>query len=205
MKSEILNTWIFPADYYTKEENCSLFIKLLRNSILTACKTFENIHRPLCVVKATEYFLSSYDNMLNKTKEIAKVKYKTEKKQQEYINNQMMNYSIERASYIANGGNFHPIDFFDFDVNPGINGISNDCILNVYNLTNDKLRKCWERIKDNEYFKVAEGIKFEYNGTGRPQILLILSKDYQKKFDEDRNGISTQISDLYSNTHYCGD
>lgn len=202
--NEVIFSQIFPAGYYCEAEHKELFIRRLRNDMKKAVRIWDEKHRPEAIVRAAEDFIKGYNSAREYALKIAQTKWKTEKKQQAYVNAQVAKYAEQRAQHISTGCRYTGITFFDIDLNPGVNGISGDCVLNV-NASDVELERCWEKIKNNEYFKVATGWRFEYDGCGRPQIKLILPKKMQQKYDEAKESLARAISKFYEGCTYFED
>lgn len=102
--------------------------------------------------------------------------------------------------------------FFDFKVEPGSIGISDNCIISIDNLTFDKLKKCFEAIKDNRYFKKATGWKLTYEAQDnsyrtcfRPQIKLIVDAETAAQMKKDEEDLTAAVHKFYENTTYFSD
>lgn len=180
------------------ELNCEDFVKMMSEDFGKAIKEHDDYLLPIEKAKHDEYVNKHTEYVKECAMKFAERKWKTEKKRQEYINNELANikFSSFRHSKLA---------FFDFNVNPGKMGISGACILDCDKIDERKLANCFNYIKDNEYFKAANGWILEDHIYGRPQILLKLPEDVQKKFDDDRESLNKAVSDFYDGCRYFGD
>ena len=88
-------------------------------------------------------------------------------------------------------------------MNPGVNGISGDCIIDIKDDMTKNLERCYEAIKDNKYFK--NGLGWILEAGSRPQIKLILPEDIQKEFDDEKDKLTKDIMRFYQNCSYPGD
>lgn len=201
---EVIYKNSFPKGVFTEEKNKAWFIKRLRQDILKAVEVWDKKHKIAYQIKRATSFAEGLETVKAKATKEAAQKYKTEFRRTEYINNELIAYITSNATEMVECKWYGNITFFDFNVEPGSNGIHNTCILNVSNLTDKALEACWNEIKDNEYFKEADGWQFE-NGEGRPQIRLHLSKNLQKKFKEERESLERAINDFYDGCTYWGD
>ena len=204
MKEIILKN-TFPKGEYSKEENKKWFIIMLRRSIMEAVKVWDKKHKPAFIVKQVENFTHYVQLRKEKLTKEAETKYKTQNKREEYINTYLAEYISKWTPGLAQNKGYQEISFFDFDVEPGTNYIHGTCVLDINDLSDKKLEACWNDIKDNEYFKEAEGLQFEYDGIGRPQITLRLSRQMQKQFDQAKENLGKTIANFYSGSNYWGD
>lgn len=202
--NEVIFSRNFPAGYYCDPNRKDAFIHILGNHIRLAARLWDEKHKPEAIIRETEVFIKRYNTTRDSALKVAQKKWKTEKKQTEYVNAELAKYCEKNSKRIATGGNYHGIEYFDFDLQPGTNGINGVCILDV-NATDEQLSKCYDYIKDNKYFKAAEGWQFEYDGSGRPQIKLILPKEMQQMYDEAKESLARAISKFYEGCTYFGD
>lgn len=191
MENKILVTRAVDCSSITKEEFIRMMIKDLEEAIKVYdeywCPIYEESHR-----KAMENYRKS---VLKVSTEFAEKKWKTEKRRQQYID--------KKLSEIEDNGYYYPcLTFFDMDLEPGKNGISGACVIDV---KNPNLDRCWEEIKDNKYFIRATGWILEDHHGFRPQIKLILSEDVQEEFDNERKDLERAIAEFYRGTTYFGD
>jgi len=133
-------------------------------------------------------------SIVNIAKQYAEKKWKTEKKRQQYIDEQLANFK-EPEIWHTN------LTYLDFNIEPNNMGISDDCIIRVANL--NLLSRCFNKIKDNKYFKQAKGWILETGS--RPQIKLILPESVEKKFMQEAKNLADSVYDFYKNTKYFGD
>lgn len=202
---EVIYKNVFPKDYLTKEENKIWFIKYLRRDILKAVELWDKKHLPEYKIGLANSFVEGIERVRTRATKEAEERYKTERKRTEYINECLANYITSASKELNECSRYNAITFFDIDLEPWTNSINGHCILNVNNLSDEKLEACWNAIKDNVYFKEAEGWRFEYDGCCRPQIKLQLPKNIQKQFDAEEEGLNRAIDNFYKGCKYWGD
>lgn len=187
----------------TQEVDCSnitkeTFVELMFKNLKEAIKVYDAYWLPIEKKRHEESVERSIEYTLKRAQSYAEKKWKTEKKRQEYIENEMANFKPSEFWYSE-------LTFFDFDVEPWRNGLSGNCCLNTKNVTSKQLENCFETIKDNKYFKQAKGWILEDHHGFRPQIKLILSEEVQKQFDKDEQDLADDIRRFYANCSYPGD
>lgn len=189
------------------ELNVDDFVKAMFCDVLEA----EEIYNENYCSEYVKSQINFYESKIKFTKDnaykYASKKWKTQKKQIEYVMEQ-----VNKAKNDFKLGYYDHISFFDFNVNPGSMGISDNCIITISNLTFEKLEKCFNVIKDNEYFKNALGWELiydtyegSYRSLSRPQIKLILNDDMQNKMNKEREDLEKSVMNFYRNTTYFGD
>lgn len=178
------------------------FVQMMFSDMLEAQEKFYDMYSKTFVINCIKNFNSRYNTVVNSARKFAEKKWKTEKRRNQYIT-ESINKSkddIMRINYYSDS-----LSFFDFDVFPGHMGISYDCILDYKDLTFDKLHRCFNYIKDSDYFKHAKGWQLVYHPGSRSQIELILDDDYQKKADDAEKTLADSINKFYEGTNYWGD
>ena len=187
---------------------CDEFVKALFSDILAAEEQYNDQYIPEWVASNVLHMKQSINSTKNYAINYANKKWKTERKRNEYISNIVKN-AIN--SYVLNSY-YETISFFDFDVNPGSNSISNDCCLSISKLTFNSLIRCFNQIKDNKYFKHANGwrltytsMKDSFRNLSRPQIELIVDDDTKNEMDNDRDCLTKAINEFYKGCTYFGD
>lgn len=201
----IIHKIYFCKGSYSLEENKKYFINILRRNILYAVELWDKKHKPEYKVKIANSFISGMESAKQYASKQAEKKYKRESKRQEFINEYLAKYISSRSQELYECKRYPAIEYFDLDFEPWTNSMHGTCSLSVNNLSDKAIEACWNDIKDNVYFKEAEGMTFEYDGTGRPQINLILPKNIQKEFDKDKENLTKAIENFYSNCTYWGD
>lgn len=193
--------------------NCSSitedeFVRMMFSDILEAEETYNKLYCPdyvASIVRRYEYILRSTRDRAIK---YAEKKWKTDKKRNEYITNEVANakknFNID--SY------YDDLSFFDFDVHPETNGLSGDCCISINRMTFDTLRRCFNSVKDNYYFKNSLGWKLEYkcNETNhsvsfRPHINLIMPEDVEAKYHKAEEDLTESVRKFYEGCTYWGD
>lgn len=191
----------------TRNINCSTlnenqFVQMMFSDMLEAQENFQDMYSKTFVINRIKIYKSRYNAIVNNARKFAEKKWKTEKRRNQYIT-ESINKSkddIMKINYYSDS-----LSFFDFDVFPGHMGISYDCILDYKDLTFDKLHRCFNYIKDSDYFKHAKGWRLVYYPGSRSQIELILDDDYQKKADDAEKALTRAVEKFYEGTNYWGD
>ena len=204
MNIEVLYKENFPeVGYYTKEENKEEFITNLRYRVEMIIEKYNERKGDEYVANRAKYLIEQLTTYMEKTRNEAQTKYKTQKKIDEYYNKKVAEY-VENIGRLDEVPAWVGISFFDFYVEPWSNVSHNCSSISIHDLSNDKLEHCWKFLKDNKYFKKAIGWQFE-TGSGRPEIRLILPKEIQKEFDNEAKNLGESIDNFYKNTKYWGD
>ena len=193
--------------------NCSTitveeFIRAMFSDLLEAEEKYDELYIPEWEEKKFKDFAWHLKYTRKRAIDFAEKKWKTEKKRNEYIENEVKkareNYKFDSF--------FYGLSFFDFDVNPGEMGISGDCIISYDELTPEKLRRCFEKIKNNKYFKKALGWKLTYKAYDnsykvcfRPEIKLIVDENTMAQMKEDKKNLEDSVYRFYEGCRYWGD
>ena len=179
---------------------------------------YRNIYDTVAVPNWTawnnEYVKETLEKAEKWATEYAEKKWKTEKRRAQYVYEYMAKKAAELNSRTA--PEFRQLSFVDFDVNPGRNSLSGNCCLSKF--TDEELIRCWEEIKDNEYFKSATHLSIGYLDSDtkwrtyydglcgfRPQVYMTMPEDMDKKFHDEAEALAEDISRFYANCHYAGD
>lgn len=191
----------------TRNINCSTldenqFVLMMFSDLLEAQEVFNETYSIKSIKRCIENYNKDYSRLISRAKAFAEKKWKTEKRQNQYIN-EVINNEKDRETTMSL--NLNKLSFFDFDVFPGHMGISYDCILDYKDLTFDKLHRCFNYIKNSDYFKYAKGWRLVYYPGSRSQIELILDDDYQKKADDAEKALTRAVEKFYEGTNYWGD
>jgi len=193
--------------------NCSTitveeFIRAMFSDLLEAEEKYNELYIPEWEEKKFKDFAWHLKYTCKRAIDFAEKKWKTEKKRNEYVENEVKkarkNYKFDSF--------FYSLSFFDFDVNPGEMGISGDCIISYDELTPEKLRRCFEKIKDNKYFKKALGWELTYKAYDnsykvcfRPEIKLIVDENTMAQMKEDKKNLEDSVYRFYEGCRYWGD
>lgn len=191
----------------SRNVNCSnlsedQFVQMLFSDLLEAEEVFNETYSIKFIKRCIENYNNNYSRLISRAKAFAEKNWKTEKRQKQYIN-EVINKEKDHETAISL--NFDKLSFFDFNVFPGSMGISYDCVLSYKDLTFDKLHKCFNCIKESDYFKHAKGWQLVYHPGFRSQIELILDDEYQKKADDANDALARAVEKFYKGTHYWGD
>ena len=187
----------------TRTINCSTltkekFVELMTEDLKKAVVEYDNYWLPIDTKRYNENVNRIRANTLKRAIEFAAKKWKTEKKRQAYIDSEMTNFKDPKFYYDA-------LEYFDFNLTPWSNSLSGDCILRCDNISSINLERCYDKIKDNKYFKRGLGWILEDHHHSRPQIKLILPPEVQREFDNDGKKLAEDIARFYEGCTYFGD
>ena len=182
----------------TKEE----FIKTMSEDLMKAQANYEELMREPMHKARVEYL----ENERERYTKFAKSKWKTEKRQNKYIDEMMA-----KAEASGNYVNLSKI-WFDIKPDKGQMGIAGCCSLYPGDSEN-KLGRCFDEIKDSKYFRGGFGWAFRYEGSSmkfpisccRPDIDILLPKDLAKQQEQDEKNLSAAVAKFYEGTVYFGD
>ena len=193
MKTAVLITRTVDCSKLTKEQ----FVNMMSEDLTNALHEDVRIFKPIAEAQFYHNQEQHLEYVEKRAREFAAKKWKTDKRRDQYVLDVL---SKEKRNVFE----FRPVSFFDFDVEPGKNGISGYCVLHPCE-TKEKLEQCFEYIKDNEYFKAAKGWQLVDKRNSRPEIQLILDEEMEAKYHNAEKGLSEAISNFYKNTNYWGD
>ena len=184
------------------------FIMAMFSDMLEAEEKYNEMYVPEYVNSIINYFEYCMRSARNRATKFAEKKWKTEKKRNEYIKKEL---EKTRDSY-NHDKYYDSLSFFDFDVNPGEMGISGDCCLSFKGLTMNALKRCFEKVKDNKYFKKATGWKLTYECSNnsvstcfRPHIELIVDAETKAQMEKDERDLTESVRKFYEGCTYWGD
>ena len=184
------------------------FISAMFSDFLEAEEKYNDLYIPEWEASKVRNFFSHMEWARKHAINFAEKKWKTEKKRTAYIESE-----TEKARKEYKMDDFYyDLSFFDFDVNPGEMGISGDCCISYKELTPTKLGRCFEKVKDNKYFKKAMGWKFTYEASNnshqvcfRPHIELIVDAETEAKMKKDAEDLTESVRKFYEGCRYWGD
>ena len=194
MEIKILSTRNVNCSELTASEFASMMIEDMKK----AKEVYDSIWYPIELELHNKHIESIKVCTEKRAHQIAEKKWKTEKKRNEYVEKEMAKLKTSEFK-------FWTISFFDFDVKPWDNGISNNCILTYDNMSENAMIRCFNEIKDNKYWKAAKGWILEDHHHCRPQIKLILPENIEAEFKQDEKNLCDAITKFYENTNYWGD
>jgi len=202
--------WI---DLVTRHIDCSTitveeFVKAMFSDFLEAQEKYNELYIPEWEAYKLKNFESCIAWVRKHSTEVAKKKWKTEKKRTVYIESE-----VEKARKEYKIDSFYyDLSFFDFDVNPGKMGISGRCCIGYKDLTPRALELCFNEVKDNKYFKKAKGWKFtyecsvnSYQVSFRPQIKLIVDEETEAQMIKEEQDLTESVHKFYEGCTYWGD
>lgn len=176
----------------TKED----FIKFMMEDLHNSKEEYHKLHFSVEKAKFEDREVHYKEAMRKRARTFAEKKWKTEAKRNAYVEREM-------EKYVPGTFKFSEIEYFDFDVEPWSNYTSNT--FSIDTVTGEKLGSCYDKVKENKYFKNATGWILEDHYGFRPQIKLILPEEYEKMWDTDVENLEKAISEFYKGTTYFGD
>jgi len=184
------------------------FISAMFSDFIEAQEKYNDLYIPEWEAHKVKHFFDHLTYIRKWAKGIAEKKWKTEKKRNEFIEKE-----VEKARKEYKIDSFYyDLSFFDFKVNPGEMGISGACSISYKELTPTTLRRCYEAVKDNKYFKQAHGWKFTYEASNnsykvcfRPHIELIVDADVEAQMKHDEEVLTNAVNEFYKGCKYWGD
>ena len=184
------------------------FISAMFSDFLEAQEKYNELYIPEWEAYKVKSFNDRMVWVRNWATKIAEKKWKTEKKRNAFIEKEV---EKARKEYKIDGF-YYDLSFFDFKVNPGEMGLSGDCCISYKELTPNKLRRCYEAVKDNTYFKQAHGWKLTYEASDnsykvcfRPHIELIVDADVEAQMKHDEEVLTNAVNEFYKGCKYWGD
>jgi hypothetical protein len=184
------------------------FIQAMFSDFLEAEEKYNDLYIPEWEAQKVKDFNNRLTSVRNRAMKIAEKKWKTEKKRNAFIENEVKKF---RNEYKISDF-YYSLSFFDFKVNPGEMGISGACSISYNDLTPNNLRRCFEAVKDNKYFKKATGWKLTYTASDnsyrssfRPHIELIVDADTAAQMKKDADDLTASVNSFYKNCTYWGD
>ena len=178
----------------SKEE----FVNLMSADLNAAREEYKEKNYPIKLEKHNEFEARCKKSWEDNAWKIAKKNWKTLKYQQKFVDKKMTEYKSGTFK-------FYGLEYFDMDLWPDQNGIYGECVLHCDPVSNNQLEQCYDRIKDNKYFKSATGWNLVDYPSSRPQIELILPEDMQKMYEKEEKDLEDDIRRFYANTTYFGD
>lgn len=184
------------------------FISAMFSDFIEAEEKYNEIYIPEWEATKVNNFERNIEYVRKRASVFAENKWKTEKKRTSYIEAEV---NKARKEYKWDSF-YYDLSFFDFDVNPGKNGISYDCCISYRELTPSKLHRCFDNVKNNKYFKKATGWKFTYEASEnsyrvafRPHINLIVDEETAAQMKKDADDLTESVRKFYEGCTYFGD
>ena len=184
------------------------FISMMNSDLLEAQEKYNDLYIPEWEARKIKNFEDRIIWVRKNAIKFAEKKWKTEKRRNIYVESEV---DKARKKYTMDAF-YYDLSFFDFKVNPGDMGISDNCILSYKGLTSEKLHRCFEKIKDNKYFKKAKGWKLTYECSEnsycvsfRPQIKLIVDSETEAQMKHDEEVLTNAVNEFYKGCQYWGD
>ena len=182
----------------TKEE----FIKTMSEDLMKAQANYEE----LMVEPMRKARINYLERERERHTKFAQSKWKTEKRQNKYIEEEMK--KSEECSYYTKIESM----FFDLQPNKGQMGIAGVCILKP-NDSENKLGMCFDEIKDSKYFRGGFGWAFRYEAHSRnypsscfrPYIDILLPEELEREQKQDEENLNESVAKFYEGCRYCGD
>jgi len=184
------------------------FISAMFADFLEAQDKYNELYIPEWEARKVKNFENHIACVLKHATKVAEKKWKTEKRRNAYIESEVKK---ARKEYKFDSF-YYDLSFFDFNVTPGEMGLSGNCCISYRDLTPEALRRCFNEIKDNKYFKKALGWKLTYEASNnsyqvsfRPQIKLIVDKETENQMENDEKRLTESVCKFYENCNYWGD
>ena len=180
------------------------FIKLITEDLNTAIEEYCKIAKPI----NDEYRKERVERAARIAAEFAKKKWKTQKKQDEYIENARKNEQ-SKTWFEEDPKRI----FFDFQPDKGAGYVHQECILTA-DTDETQLGKCYDIIKNNKYFKRATGWAFKYESNKmdkiwtygfRPYVDLLLDETSRQEQKRDAERLYKAMDQFYADSNYWGD
>ena len=184
------------------------FISAMFSDFLEAEEKYNDLYIPEWEVSKVNHYFNHINYIRKWATGIAEKKWKTEKRRNLFIESEVekarKNYKIDDFYY--------DLSFFDFNVEPWRNGLSGDCSISYNELTPAKLLRCFEKVKNNKYFKKATGWKLTYEASEnsyqvsfRPHIELITDDETAVQMKKDAEALAESVHKFYKGCTYWGD
>jgi len=193
--------------------NCSTiteeeFVKAMFSDFLEAEEKYNDLYIPEWEASKVKNYFSKLEYVRSWATRIAEKKWKTEKKRTAFVEKE-----VEKAKKEYKLDDFYyDLSFFDFKVNFGEMCLSGNCCISYKELTPEKLRRCFEEVKNNKYFKKATGWKFTYEASSnsyrtcfRPHIELIVDETTAAQIKKAEEDLTASVNKFYENCTYWGD
>ena len=184
------------------------FITAMFSDFLEAEEKYNDLYIPEWEAYKVHSFFNHMEWARKRATNFAEKKWKTEKKRTAYIESEV---AKARKEYKMSDF-YDDLSFFDFDVEPWRNGLSGDCCISYKELTPNKLKRCFDNVKDNKYFKKATGWKFTYEASEnshrtcfRPHIELITDAETAAQMKKDADDLTESVRKFYEGATYWGD
>lgn len=184
------------------------FISAMFSDFLEAEEKYNDLYIPEWEAYKVNSFFNHMEWARKRATNFAENKWKTEKKRTAYIESEV---AKARKDYKWDDF-YYSLSFFDFDVEPWRNGLSGDCSISYKELTPNKLQRCFDKVKDNKYFKKATGWKFTYKVSEnshctcfRPHIELITDAETAAQMKKDAENLTESVRKFYEGVTYWGD
>lgn len=184
------------------------FIAAMFSDFLEAEEKYNDLYIPEWEAYKVHSFFNHMEWARKRATNFAEKKWKTEKKRTAYIESE-----VTKARNEYKMSDFYDdLSFFDFDVEPWRNGLSGDCCISYKELTPNKLKRCFDNVKDNKYFKKATGWKLTYEASEnshrtcfRPHIELITDAETAAQMKKDAEDLAESVRKFYEGCSYWGD
>ena len=197
----------------TRNINCSTiteeeFVKAMFSDFLEAEEKYNDLYIPEWEASKVKNYFSRLEYIRGWATRIAEKKWKTEKKRTAFVEKE-----VEKAKKEYKLDDFYyDLSFFDFKVNFGEMCLSGNCCISYKELTPTKLRRCFEEVKNNKYFKKATGWKFTYEASNnsyrtcfRPHIELIVDETTAAQIKKAEEDLTASVNKFYEGCTYWGD
>lgn len=193
MKEAILVTRTVKCSELTKEQFVEMMMEDLRNAVIKS----EEVFKPFEEALHNTHMADIRKYVENRARNFASNKWKTEKRREKYVADELA--KVDSHPFI-----FRPVSFFDFNVEPGSNGISDDCVLSVNAIAED-LGRCFEEIRSNKYFLAATGWNLVESRSFRSKLMLILPENMEEMYRNEIEDLNKAMDEFYKCTPFYRD
>lgn len=172
------------------------FAELMIEDMIKAKAVFLEQFEPLERQKYDADTVAMKARRLKMAQEEAARRWKTEKRRNTYVEEQMAKFSPWPYKPTE-------FDYLKMNLSPYWSFTSNGVSYN--HMEREDLMKLFNEIKLEHFFNIAKGWSFKYNDDHHPSIDLILDDEAKAEWHQISINIATSITEYYDTSHYTGD
>lgn len=181
-------------------------------AIMEAVTSADSIYAEQARAYNAEEEIKARERAIIQLRAAADKKYKRQSNRDKYFEKELAAWEA-LPMYRKFWSHKETIYFVDYQFDPRAIGIPSTCIVNT-DAAQDAYERMYEDVKDNKYFKQANGLSIvitidtdeKYlNSHFRPHAKLILPEDVQKEYDAAAKSLVEDVTHFYENTTYWGD
>lgn len=185
------------------------FITMIRQDLAEAIAAYEEFIKPYIEAWRKDRKEQALASTINSATKYAENKWKTEKRRNQYITDELAKVEEKYSTMKPIGGD---ITFFDFDPNCGTSmGIPSDCIITAKS-TDESLKRAYKYLAESKFIQYSRGWSFEYEtstsimtSSFRPSIKPIVSDEIAAEINKGVESLTNSVNSFYANTKYWGD